>query len=362
MRKTTFSLRLLSGNLPSTVSIMARRNLSEEEISTRLFGTDDLGSDSEVDDDEIEVDSACDDDYDLENENNFPATMADPPQDISVEPSACLAFDEPPAVASTAFAAPSPLSAAPSPLSAVPSTSASPSEMLSLSEERSRKRKSGELRPELGEPIKKLDQKVLRAKDKTVWHSDPNPRLPSIVKTSIEKGAPTIVTQSATSASDMFSLFLDDTMLAEVCLHTNDKMNAIREQFSATYSATFRDVNLMEMKAFIGILLFSGIKRDNYVATEEMWSPVCGCPFYRSVMSERRFSFILRCLRFDDSNTRNVRKQNDRFAHIRKLWDSVIHKCIVNYRPGPHVTVDEQLLAFRGHCLFRMFIPNKPAK
>ncbi|XP_068225767.1 uncharacterized protein [Palaemon carinicauda] len=108
---------------------MAHRNLSEEEIFMRLFSTDDLGSDTGVDDDEIEVDSTCEDDYDMENENNFPATMADPPQDISVEPSACLAFDEPPAVPSTSFAMPShlsavfSLSAAPSPLSAVPSSS-----------------------------------------------------------------------------------------------------------------------------------------------------------------------------------------------------------------------------------------------
>ncbi|XP_066978516.1 piggyBac transposable element-derived protein 4-like isoform X2 [Macrobrachium rosenbergii] len=332
--------------------VMAQTILTEEEILIKLFNTGDLGSDLEDEVElNIEIDNSHEEEYDLENEVILPAVIADPPQEVSVEPSVTLILDEPPV---------------PSPPSAVPSTpstsSAAPCEMLSLSEERSRKRRRGELHPEVGGPIKKLDQQVLRAKDKTIWHRDPNPHLPSIVKTSIEKGVPTILTESATSASDIFSLFLDETMLAEVCLYTNDKMNAIREQFSTTYSATFREVNLMEMKAFIGILLFSGIKQDNHVGTEEMWSPVCGCPFYRSVMSERRFSFILRCLRFDDSTTRNVRKQSDRFAHIRKLWDAVIHKCIVNYRPGPHVTVDEQLLAFRGHCIFRIFIPNKPAK
>ncbi|XP_062339699.1 piggyBac transposable element-derived protein 4-like [Osmerus eperlanus] len=32
------------------------------------------------------------------------------------------------------------------------------------------------------------------------------------------------------------------------------------------------------------------------------------------------------------------------------------------YDPGPEVTVDEQLLAFRGRCPFKQYMPSKPAK
>lgn len=32
------------------------------------------------------------------------------------------------------------------------------------------------------------------------------------------------------------------------------------------------------------------------------------------------------------------------------------------YNPGPNVIVDEQLMPFWGHCLFRQYIPSKPAK
>ncbi|GBP63724.1 PiggyBac transposable element-derived protein 4 [Eumeta japonica] len=37
-------------------------------------------------------------------------------------------------------------------------------------------------------------------------------------------------------------------------------------------------------------------------------------------------------------------------------------QCRQNYVPGTNVTIDEQLLAFRGRCKFRMYIPKKPAK
>ena len=40
----------------------------------------------------------------------------------------------------------------------------------------------------------------------------------------------------------------------------------------------------------------------------------------------------------------------------------VIQNCTSNWEAGPHVTVDEQLIPFRGRCIFRTYIANKPAK
>ena len=33
-----------------------------------------------------------------------------------------------------------------------------------------------------------------------------------------------------------------------------------------------------------------------------------------------------------------------------------------HYLPGPHFTVDEQLIPFRGRCLFRQYMSAKPDK
>lgn len=79
-------------------------------------------------------------------------------------------------------------------------------------------------------------------------------------------------------------------------------------------------------------------------------------------MSEHRFIFIISCIRFDDKNTRAEREAIDCFAHIREIWDKFIKNCTANYEPDGKCTIDEQLLSFRGNCLFRMYIPAKPDK
>ena len=79
-------------------------------------------------------------------------------------------------------------------------------------------------------------------------------------------------------------------------------------------------------------------------------------------MSRTRFQNIISCLRFDDKRTREERKRIDTFAAIREIW-SYFQDCLQTcYTPGSNVTIDEQLLGFRGKCSFRQFMPKKPDK
>nr|CAI5843818.1 unnamed protein product [Callosobruchus analis] len=79
-------------------------------------------------------------------------------------------------------------------------------------------------------------------------------------------------------------------------------------------------------------------------------------------MSKGRFEFLTSCLRFDDKTTRNERRAQTVFAPISEIWDEFIEACRKSYKPGSYVTIDEQLVGFRGRCPFRMYIPNKPSK
>ncbi|XP_044745207.1 piggyBac transposable element-derived protein 4-like [Coccinella septempunctata] len=79
-------------------------------------------------------------------------------------------------------------------------------------------------------------------------------------------------------------------------------------------------------------------------------------------MSENRFRFLLRCVRFDNVETRNERRELDKLAPIRELFENFLVNFQANFIPSEFLTVDEQLLAFRGRCGFKQFIPSKPAK
>nr|CAH7717465.1 unnamed protein product [Callosobruchus chinensis] len=39
-----------------------------------------------------------------------------------------------------------------------------------------------------------------------------------------------------------------------------------------------------------------------------------------------------------------------------------INNCTGNYKPSAYLCIDEQLVGFRGRCLFRIYMPNKPNK
>ena len=79
-------------------------------------------------------------------------------------------------------------------------------------------------------------------------------------------------------------------------------------------------------------------------------------------MSRTGFRNIISSLRFDDKRTREERKRIDKFAAIREFW-SCFQECLQTcYTLGSHVTIDEQLLGFRGKCSFRQFMPEKPDK
>lgn len=56
------------------------------------------------------------------------------------------------------------------------------------------------------------------------------------------------------------------------------------------------------------------------------------------------------------------RRERDKLAAIRTVWDKWVERLPLLYNPGPNVTVDERLVAFRGRCPFKQYMPSKPAK
>ncbi|XP_042217412.1 uncharacterized protein LOC121863017 [Homarus americanus] len=198
----------------------------------------------------------------------------------------------------------------------------------------------------------------LRWSNKPVMETVPKPNRDIV--NGIRSGPDGLAT-IADTPEQCLELFLDLDMINEIVIHTNSAISAISEKVS-TKNATVEETSVDEIKALIGILIFSGCRRDNHLSTAEMWNTQVGSPLYQAAMSERRFSFLLECLCFDEAATRRERSKTDKLAPIRQLWNEFLTKCQKSYVPGETLTVGEQLLPFHGQCGFCVNFANKPAK
>ena len=206
------------------------------------------------------------------------------------------------------------------------------------------------------------DSEEYIGKDGYVWSNEPRKarRTPqrNIV---IGKPGPKNAAIQATTPEEAFRIFINDEIFTIVTKWTNQKIKLVRDKFKSRQGFSC-DVTNKEIQAFIGVLLLLGATKSSMEALSSIWEQDgTGKPLCISAMSQKRFTFISYCLRFDDKLSREERKKNDKLAPIREIL-MFVHACHSNYTPGFDCIVDESLLSFRGRCGFKQYIPNKASK
>ena len=170
---------------------------------------------------------------------------------------------------------------------------------------------------------------------------------------------------NAKTPIDAWSVLFSAEILKIIVKHTNEEISRqidlLKENKTRIDTSVHKQIDIVELNAVIGLLYYAGIHKLSKSKTINWWSVHC-MPLFKATMQRNRFTFILDCLRFDDKSTRAERKANDRFTHIREIWDLFIKNCMDNYEPGSNTIIAEQLLSFRGRCIFKMYIPSKPDK
>ena len=94
----------------------------------------------------------------------------------------------------------------------------------------------------------------------------------------------------------------------------------------------------------------------------QLWSRTDGRPLFNQIISRQRFQQIVRILRFNDAATRRLHGSSDKLQPIRKCFEMWNHYLREAYVPGDSMTMDEQLVTFRGRCPFRQYIKSKPGR
>lgn len=165
----------------------------------------------------------------------------------------------------------------------------------------------------------------------------------------------------ANSPIECFSLFFTDDIMDLLVINTNIYIEEIRCNFQRDRDS--KSTNAEEIRAFLGLLIMSGVLRASHLNFIDLWSTDgTGVEMFRLTMSYQRFLFLLRCLRFDNKTTRSDRLATDNLAAIRELCDMLQEKFQAAYTPGENVTIDEQLTSFRGRFKGKVYMPSKPNK
>ena len=154
----------------------------------------------------------------------------------------------------------------------------------------------------------------------------------------------------------IFSLFLDEDLLKLFCCETNIYRNQyFREREN---SSNFKQIDLNEIKKYIGIVLLMGIHSES--AIRDYWSKLnIFKTKFGKWMSRNRFQLIHRF--FHIMNNDHDTKQ-DLLYKIRGFIDTINEKFQKFFYPKKNLNIDEGMIKFDGRLRFKQYIANKPIK
>ena len=118
-------------------------------------------------------------------------------------------------------------------------------------------------------------------------------------------------------------------------------------------------INQSEFDKFLSVVILICVYKSNNKNVAQLWIKEDGRPIFNKLISRYRYQQILRVLRFDDPNSRRRNRSEDEFQNIRDVFDQWDLNLRDAYTPGPHMTVDEQLVVSEEDAHFgSIFLQN----
>ena len=128
------------------------------------------------------------------------------------------------------------------------------------------------------------------------------------------------------------------------------------------YKNKWNDVTVKELYKVIGLMVLIGVYKSKNEDICQLWSLENGRPIFNKIMSRQCFQDVLRVVRFDDAEYRRQHRSDNKLEPIRECFDLWVNTLRDGNVPGSMLTVDEELVTFRGRCPFKQYIPSKPGR
>lgn len=159
-------------------------------------------------------------------------------------------------------------------------------------------------------------------------------------------------------------MFLDDDILKLLCENTN-KNAAKNKQKGKTFA--WMEITLKELLKYLGLLLYMAVCNIPKMTDFRRRNTIFHVSFSATVMSRDRFMGITSNLYISDpeKDAANDRKNGtvDYDIHrVRPLLDMMKNRCMTNYHPKQHISVDERMAATKARVAIKQYMKAKPTK
>lgn len=186
------------------------------------------------------------------------------------------------------------------------------------------------------------------------------PRFPFIGNSGIQISIPT------EDPLEYFDQFFNEEVISFIVEETNRYAEKFLDSNELTPSSrilNWKDTTSKEMKCFFALLLLQGV--IDKPKQKWFWSarPIISTPFFGKVMSEKRFSLIMKFLHFENSENFNAETHpNPKLRKIYDLHSMLIQRFKTVYIPNENISIDESLIAHKGFLGWKQYIPSKRAR
>ena len=176
---------------------------------------------------------------------------------------------------------------------------------------------------------------------------------------------PTSMVCSTVSALDLFCRFFVVGVWDLLVTETNRYAAQTMQNGTHTHPRPWSDIEVVEMKAFVGILMLMGIcklpRLEMYWSTQHHFV----CPSIWEIMTKTRFQQIFRFLHLANSNDQVTDPSDpryDRLFKVRNLMDLLSPSFLSQYNAHEQLSVDEAMIPFKGRLGFKQYMKDKPTK
>ena len=148
---------------------------------------------------------------------------------------------------------------------------------------------------------------------------------------------------------DLYDLYISRHHRVLIASHTNINANLELQKLPRNHRRPWHDTNEWEVGVFLGILLLMGL--DHSPAFESYWNCSPIKPIYieiQKAMSLVRFEQIRRFLKISDPLHEADSLGPNWWKKLEPLVTDLQKASQDYYLPGPHISIDEQLILFKG--------------